>query len=74
MINVIVKNEGTYRVTKKNNTMPITTATHAPSVPPTITVKLFNEEAVLKYFSSSAETDLKGEKIIFYIVRSFWYC
>lgn len=38
--------------------MPITTITHAPSVPPTMTVKLFDEEAVLEYFSTSAETDL----------------
>lgn len=51
-------NEDAYRVTNKTNTMPITTITHAPSVPPTMTVKLFDEEAVLEYFSTSAETDL----------------
>lgn len=47
--------------TNKTNTMPITTITHAPSVPPTMTVKLFDEEAVLEYFSTSAETDLNGK-------------
>lgn len=41
--------------------MPITTITHAPSVPPMMTVKLFDEEAVLEYFSTSAETDLNGK-------------
>lgn len=53
--------------------MPITTITHAPSVPPTMTVKLFDEEAVLEYFSTSAETDL-NEKNNFNFVRSYWYC
>lgn len=33
-----------YRITNKANTTPITTITHAPTVPPTVTGKLFDEE------------------------------
>lgn len=53
--------QGAYRITNKANTTPIITIRHAPSVPPTITGKLSDKEAVWGYFSASGETDLKQE-------------
>lgn len=39
-----LKEKNAYRIKKKANTTPIITNTHAPTVPPTVTGKLFDEE------------------------------
>lgn len=44
-----------YRIKNKDNTTPIITITHAPSVPPIIVGTLFDEEAVWRYCSASGK-------------------
>lgn len=56
--------QSAYRIANKTNKIPIITIRHAPSVPPTITGKLSDKEAVWGYFSASGET---GVKINYYI-------